>query len=176
MKRKSISKLIGSIFLFFFLSLFLISPVFAQEGGVQQPQDLDSSEVNLICRIFPFLDNLGFVNSTLCGEGDGSETAATVADYVQLALSLIFVAIVIIAIYIIIKAAIKYIRSEGDEDKIQEAQKAIKSVFVGIAALFVGIIGLVLVLAFFQATGAIDDPNAEGNQINNPVLNPFLGE
>jgi heme/copper-type cytochrome/quinol oxidase subunit 2 len=140
-------------FSFIFSIFFLVSGYFALGFGSVSAQE----DTTLICRIFPFLDNV-IGGQELCGSADQTQsTAETVEGYIQLALSLIFIAIVIIAIYIIIKAAIKYIRSEGDEDKIQDAQKAIKSVFVGIAALFVGIIGLVLVLAFFQATGAIDD-------------------
>lgn len=119
---------------------------------------------NVICDdIFPFLKNVSFLSDSLCtGETTGAQSAVdTTAGLVQFGLSLVFVGIIVVSIYIIIKAALKYIRSEGDADKIQEAQKAIKSVFIGIAALFIGIIGIVIVIAFFNATGGLNNDNVD---------------
>lgn len=132
-------------------SLVFISPVavHAQETEVGQ---------SALCKIFPFINSIGIfgVNAALCGTGTTEDTANKVAvttlSTIQLIVSFIFIAIIAISIFIIIKAAIKYIRSEGDESKVQEAQKAIKTVFIGVAALFVGILGIVLVLAFFQVS------------------------
>jgi hypothetical protein len=80
-------------------------------------------------------------------------------DYVKnrasLILSVVFVGIILIAVYIIIRAGITYISSQGKEEKIQEAQKAIKNVFIGIVVMFVGIVGIILVLAFFGGVGLI---------------------
>lgn len=122
---------------------------------------------SVICNIFPFLNGISFASS-LCGSNlatAGQDAGKQVRNLVQFGLSLVFIAIIIFSVYIIIKAALKYIRSEGDESKIQEAQKAIKSVFIGIAALFIGVIGILIILAFFNATntGVNDTPN----QINN---------
>lgn len=112
---------------------------------------------NLICDLLPFLKSFsGLGLQAICGTGDGNQAVTAGASLIRFGLQLIFVGIIIVAIYIIIKAAVKYIQSEGDETKIGEAQKAIKSVFVGIASLFVGIIGIVIVLAFFNASGAVD--------------------
>ncbi|MEP7103843.1 MAG: hypothetical protein ABI721_04000 [Candidatus Dojkabacteria bacterium] len=122
---------------------------------------------NLICTIFPFIQNLGFGAGTLCGDQvDGSVAVGAGVSLVRLALQLIFIGIIVVSIYIIIRAAIKYIRSEGDDTKIQEAQKAIKSVFIGIAALFIGIIGIVIILAFFNAS-----VGGDLNEINNVIPN-----
>lgn len=128
---------------------------------------------NLVCRIFPFLNAVtSFGISSICGNLDGTQAATQTYGLIQLVLNLIFIGIIIVSIYIIIKAAVKYIQSEGDDKKIQEAQKAIKSVFIGIAALFIGIIGIILVLAFFNATGAVNNANPLPN---NDLLRIFFG-
>lgn len=132
-----------------FFSLSFLSPV-------------QVSAQSLVCRVFPFIENIGLfgIGTNLCqgtAGQTGTDVANSAANTIQLLLSLIFVGIIIVAVYIIIKAAIKYIRSEGDESKVKEAQKAIKTVFVGVAALFVGILGIVLILAFFQVTGGTED-------------------
>lgn len=129
------------------------------------------ANANLLCKTFPFLAGIGIfgINDALCGTGDTSdvalETATATISLFQLVTSLIFIAIIIIAVYVIVKAAIKYIRSEGDESKVQEAQKAIKTVFIGIAALFIGILGVVLVLAFFQVAGPTAGAGGDGTGI-----------
>ncbi len=128
---------------------------------------------NLICTVFPFINSVGaFGISSLCGDVNATSTSDTIKSTFNLIVSLIFVAIIIFSIYVIIRAAIKYIRSEGDPAKIEEAQKAIKSVFIGIAALFVGLIGIIIIIAFFGAGGALTT-NQVNNQVN-PLLNSIL--
>lgn len=127
---------------------------------------------NLICTVFPFINSVSaFGINSLCGTIDNNTTGATIRSTFNLIVSLIFVAIIIFSIYVIIKAAIKYIRSEGDPAKIEEAQKAIKAVFVGIAALFVGLIGIIVVIAFFGAGGALNQPTVNNSS---PLLNSIL--
>ncbi len=127
---------------------------------------------NLICTVFPFLKNVqGFGISNICNPNPPTgETVSGVRNLIQFGLSLVFVGIIIISIYIIIKAALKYIQSEGEEAKIEAASKAIKSVFIGIAALFIGIIGILIVLAFFNAAGAVQ--NADDNGV--PLIPQLL--
>lgn len=131
-----------SILIFFLLVFF---PLFL-------PQSVSAQSKNLICTIFPFLENIGFGIGGICS-GQASGQAAF--GFIRFLLSAVFVVIIIISIYIIIKSALKYIQSEGDEKKIGEASKAIKAVFIGIAALFIGIIGIIIVLAFFNASDAL---------------------
>ncbi len=92
-----------------------------------------------------------------CDKYTGSFNIGNISDQVknliQYGLSLVFVGIIIFGIYLIIKAALTIIRSEGDPGKIEEGAKIIKGVFIGITVIFVGIIGLILVLAFFRAEG-----------------------
>jgi heme/copper-type cytochrome/quinol oxidase subunit 2 len=112
---------------------------------------------NLICRVFPFIENIGaFGVNKLCTGLDPQEPVDSARELIQFGLNLVFVGIIVLAIFIIVKAAINYIRSEGDEDKIRSANKSIKAVFTGIIALFVGIIGIILVLAIFNATDAVN--------------------
>jgi len=137
----------------------------ANAGG-----DTSSKADNLVCQIFPFLKNIQFSYvQQLCGGTAKSVTDVTgdAKSIVTFLVSFIFVVIIIFAVYVIIRAAIKYIRSEGDETKIQEAQKAIKSVFIGLVALFIGIIGLVIILVVFNALGAVQNDNPDAI----PVLN-----
>ncbi len=86
----------------------------------------------------------------------------------QQIVSLLFIGIIIISVFIIVQAGVKYIQSQGEEGKIAEAQKAIRSVFIGIAVLFVGIIGLILVLAFFNASGLVANQEDINDVFNVP--------
>lgn len=72
---------------------------------------------------------------------------------IQFILGILFVGIVVLAVFIIISAGIKYIQSQGDESKIEEANKAIKNVFIGIAILIIGVVGVFVALIFFNALG-----------------------
>jgi hypothetical protein len=68
---------------------------------------------------------------------------------VQLALFLVLGGLVLISVVYALLAAFKYIRSEGMPDKMEEAQKSIKAIFFGIAAMIIAIIGIVLVFVIF---------------------------
>ncbi len=122
-------------------------------------------ETNLLCEIFPFIESIKFTSSLCGGESEAGSAVDTAVGLAQFALSLIFVGIIAVAIFIIIKSALKYIQSEGDQAKVEEATKAIKNVFIGIGALLVGIIGLVIIIAVFQASGS--------NPLNPPEENPI---
>jgi len=155
--KKTAAVLVLAVSLFGFNNLAFAPQVHAQSQ-------------NLICTVFPFIKDLGFGIGSLCTDKvEGKSAIDAIVALVRLALQLVFIGIIIISIYIIIRAALKYIRSEGDESKIQEAQKAIKSVFIGIAALFIGIIGIVIILAFFNA-GVGETPNEINNVLQNTNL------
>lgn len=139
------------------------------------PVTAAAQETSLLCQAFPFLEDLGFigVGDALCTptEGEGENVLGSVGGIIRFGLSLIFIGIIGIAIFYIIKSSIKYIRSEGDEGKVQESQKAIKAVFMGVAALMVGIIGLVVILALFNSTTAL---NTEEQDELPDTLDPLL--
>lgn len=134
------------------------------DPGTGGGSNLGEGSVGVCTFIGPICDALGIRT------GNAGETAATtVRTWVNLGITILFIGIILLAVFIIVQAAIKYIQSQGDEGKIAEAQKAIKSVFIGIALLFVGIIGIVLVLAFFSATNLLG--GGSGNECEQCVLN-----
>jgi amino acid transporter len=141
-----------NITLFLFAALAMVSPlgVFAQGQDVEV--DIKKGDALDLCTfIGPICGALGLTG----GQGDKDVALKFSTERITQIVSLIFIGIIIISVFIIIQAGVKYIQSQGEEGKIAESQKSIKSVFVGIAILFVGIIGLVLVLAFFGGTGLL---------------------
>lgn len=123
--------------------------------GLVQEVSAQSENGSILCTIFPFLDGIAFA-ANLCGGDSGAASAVGLGiTLVQTVLSLVFVGIIAVAVYTIIRAAIKYIRAEGDDSKVEEAQKSIKRVFIGIGALLVGIVGLAIVIAIFGASGGL---------------------
>jgi hypothetical protein len=84
----------------------------------------------------------------LMGPG-GSGAVDFVVSRIQLALFIVVGALVLFAVIYALIASFKYIRSQGDPNEIEEAQKAIKAIFMGLGALMIGIIGIVLVFVFF---------------------------
>ena len=118
-----------------------------------------SAQVGVCTFIQPLCDALG-----IGGNNSGDVAVGLAARWFNLAITIIFTAIILIAVYVIVTNAIKYMQSQGDETKIGEAQKAIKSVFIGIALMFVGLVGIVLVLAFFGGNNLLNffgDQNLE---------------
>ena len=88
---------------------------------------------------------------------EGAGAAGFLTSRIQLALVIALGAVVLVAVVYAILAAFKYISSQGDAGKIEEAQKAIKAIFLGIAAMLIAIVGIVLVFVFFGA--ARPDPS-----------------
>lgn len=123
----------------------------------QQAQQAPAVPVNACTFIRPICDAIGLTEPGGSGEilegGDGARQF--LSGRLQLILSLVFVGIILLSVVIIVQSGVKYIQSQGDAGKIEEATKAIKTVFVGIAILFVGIAGLILVLFVFNATGLL---------------------
>jgi hypothetical protein len=129
---------------------------------------LDKYFITIIALLITFIPLSGFLNhasvsaqgSNLCdffpcpgetGEKEDldEEVNSDIENYINIAVSLVFVGIIIYGIFLIISSALKIIRSEGDEGKVQEGANKIKAVYIGIAMIFVGIIGLVLITTFF---------------------------
>jgi hypothetical protein len=99
-----------------------------------------------------------------CGDVNSQITSV-----IRIGLTLVFSIIVFYGIFLIIKAALSIIRSEGDSSKIEAGIGIIKSVYWGIAMIFIGIVGIVIVLSFFGAQAAIGNINTPGN-ISIPLL------
>lgn len=81
---------------------------------------------------------------------DGSGVAGFITGRAQFVIFLVLGLIILVAVIYSIMAGIKYIRSEGDTGKIEEAQKSIKAILMGIAAIFVAIVGIILVFVIFN--------------------------
>ncbi|MEP7103844.1 MAG: hypothetical protein ABI721_04005 [Candidatus Dojkabacteria bacterium] len=80
----------------------------------------------------------------------------SIGGLLRIGMASIFAIIIIYGIVIVVKAVLKIVRSEGDPTKIQEGYSMVKGVFIGIVLIFVGLIGLVVVIAFFGAGGIIN--------------------
>ena len=84
--------------------------------------------------------------------GPGGVCAATyIESRVQFLLILALGIVVLVAVAYALLAAFKYIRSEGEAGKMEDAKKSITAIFIGIAAMLIAIIGIVLVFAIFGA-------------------------
>lgn len=70
---------------------------------------------------------------------------------IQLVLFLVLGGLVLISVVYALIAAFKYIRSEGDPGEMEKAQKSIKAIFFGLAAMIIAIVGIVLVFVIFGA-------------------------
>lgn len=83
---------------------------------------------------------------------DGRFTARFITGRVRSGLIIALALLILVSVVYALLAAFKYIQSQGDPGKIEEAQKAIKAIFYGIAAMMIGVVGIVLVFVFFSAS------------------------
>lgn len=65
--------------------------------------------------------------------------------------------VILVAVVFSILAAIKYISSQGEEGKVAEAKKSVTAILTGIAVLFIAIIGIALVLVFFNVQSPVTE-------------------
>lgn len=87
----------------------------------------------------------------------GTGTASFITSRVRVALFIALGAIILVAVIYALIASFKYIQSQGDSGKIEDAQKAIKAIFMGIASMMIAIVGVILVFVFFGVSPV--DPN-----------------
>ena len=100
----------------------------------------------------------------------GTGTATFITSRVRVGLFIALGVIILVAVVYALLASFKYIQSQGDPGKIEEAQKAIKAIFYGIAAMMIAIVGVILVFVFFGASPVepnlyqtcLSAPNSEG--------------
>ncbi len=97
------------------------------------------------------------IQDLLSGWNDADTVTERITGFIRLGLTLAFGAVVLVAVLYAILAAIKYIRSQGDAGQVEESNKAIKAIFQGVAAMFIGIIGVVIVFFIFDV--ALPDPS-----------------
>ena len=122
---------------FFRTALVTVGALAAAMVGLPVPAHAQTSTSlvpDFIQRIFDGLDN----------------PADYVTSRIRLGIIIALGVVILIAVVYSILAAIKYITSQGEEGKVADAKKAITAILSGIAALFIAIIGIVLVLVFFN--------------------------
>lgn len=90
-------------------------------------------------------------------EWQGTAPTGKVAGYIRLALTLAFGLVLLAAVFYSIIAAIRFITSQGESGKVEQANKAIKAIFQGVIAMFIGIIGVVVI--FFVFDVALPSPS-----------------
>ncbi len=96
-----------------------------------------------------------------CGDVNGQVT-----DLIKFALAAAFGAIILYGIFLIIKAALTIIRSNGDPGQVEAGTNIIRGVYIGIGIIFIGIVGLIIVIAFFGAGGILNTAvNTPGNTV-----------
>ncbi|MEO6728960.1 MAG: hypothetical protein ABIM99_03495 [Candidatus Dojkabacteria bacterium] len=92
-----------------------------------------------------------------------------VGGIVRFVISSVFVIIIIFGILMVIKATVKIIRSEGDPTKVQEGFSIVRGVLLGVVIIFVGIIGMVVVISFFGAGGITNRTPVPPSGLNIPL-------
>ncbi len=96
----------------------------------------------------------GVVRLSIVPTGGAGTTVTFILSVLRNGLILLFAGIIIIAIFYTAAAGLKYIRSEGESEKIEEAQNSLRSVFIGILATFLGVIGVFIMTGVFSNQGA----------------------
>jgi len=96
-----------------------------------------------------------------CVDGECASSLLDLNTLIRTGLSTVFVLIIAYGIFLIIRAALKIIRSEGDKDKVQEGIENVRGVFFGLIIIFVGIIGIVLITVLFNATNIFNQSPGE---------------
>lgn len=124
---------------YIFLSVLIIPLTFSTAVYAQT----DSTS---LCGLFP------------CDQYSSDSKNIDVGSLIKFGLSAIFVVIIIIGIFSVIRAALKIIQSEGDPKKLEEGTNILKGVWIGLAVIFAGILGIIIVLLFFNAQEALN-PN-----------------
>lgn len=84
----------------------------------------------------------------------------SVFSFIGLGLQVLFIGIMLVWVSIVIRSAIKYIQSQGDEGMIAESMKRIRNVLVGIAFTFGVVVVTSLVAAFFGIGNFFDWPKS----------------
>lgn len=86
----------------------------------------------------------------LLGPG-GICSSQYISSRVQFVLVIALGGIILVAVVYAMLAAFKYVSSQGEAGKMEDAQKSIKAIFIGIAAMIIAIVGIILVFAVFGA-------------------------
>lgn len=88
--------------------------------------------------------------------GSGGDPIEATRQRVQWGLTVLFVAVFIVAIVYSALAAIKFISSQGDASKLEESKAAVKAILMGFAAMLVSIIGIFFIVWIFNQSSTIE--------------------
>jgi succinate dehydrogenase/fumarate reductase cytochrome b subunit len=111
--------------------------------------DINYFSVQIFGEILPgFFDRASDIS-------DEAGNADFIIGLIQNGLVLLFVGVLLVAIVFSAIAGIKFITSKGASEKVEEAQEALKNVLVGVAAVFLAIIGIFIITNIFSDTSAI---------------------
>ena len=105
---------------------------------------------------------------SLLGPG-GICSSEYISSRVQFVLVIALGGIVLVAVVYAMIAAFKYVSSQGEAGKMEDAQKSIKAIFIGIAAMIIAIVGIILVFAIFGAKPS--EPSLYQTCVNAPTSN-----
>lgn len=97
-----------------------------------------------------FKDLLGFVKfDAFPSNPQPGDITNSVLNWAQNIFLLLFVIVIIVAIIYSVLAGLRYITSQGQEEKVQKAGNALKAVFMGLLFVFLGIIAVVFITNIF---------------------------
>lgn len=102
------------------------------------------------------LEVIGIQIASPVQSGSALSAAQFTISIIRNGLILFFAAVVIIAIVYAGLAGIKFIRSEGASDQVEEARNSITYTLLGVAVAFIGIIAVVLVSSAFAPNTATE--------------------
>jgi TRAP-type mannitol/chloroaromatic compound transport system permease small subunit len=101
----------------------------------------------------------------------GHITSGGVVDWarqwVQWALTLLFIIVFIVAVIYSALAAIKFISSQGDASKLEESKAAVKAILMGFAAMIIALVGIFIIFWVFGASAQFSESI---NNINEPPV------
>lgn len=90
------------------------------------------------------------------GASSAQTNAELIVGLVRNGLILLFVVIVIAAIFYAALSGLKFVRSQGASDQVEEAQESIKYTLIGVGVAFIGVILVVLIASVFQPNSSAD--------------------
>lgn len=80
----------------------------------------------------------------------GDQAATQVQSYITNGLVIIFVLVFVVAIAYSGLAAIKFITSQGEAQKLESSKAAVKAILMGFAAMIIAIVGIVIIVMVFK--------------------------
>lgn len=135
----------SAIFLFTFITLFVsFTPSVRAAAGVDITGDC-------------FFNSLGFPG--LCPSAEIGNTlkspGATITGIIINFINVFFFVVLLVGVVYTLKAALNYVRSEGDEKKVGQPKSSMKSILSGIALMFLSLIALLFISSFGGNDGSL---------------------